>query len=417
MRIKIYDFKQLEGKTWYLGSGNLFDYLSQLRSDFFLYKIQRRLVSNRYLDSIYQTIEQGEPIPPLTLISNQSLIINNGSAEVDMQDIDILDGLQRTYRLWVIYKIALLCKNLVQKDSNGLLNKLKEENPELLELDFINLKFLKHMMEINGDRLFIENLVNKMKNFDITITVWSGLTENEVVKKMLILNAGQKPVSVTHQCELIFMRFFDAKELKIDANKIKLYREKDDQFDKVRKGIRVEGEYLFSSVVISLLSYIYHKPMRVSLDKIIQWDNDNYFASEEMLGFFNKNFLTQFVLAIYETDIEVCKNNGVKTSMFPNQELRSWFGKDTTMSGVFAALGDMLISPSAFAKAVGRIDFDLTGFEQEYQSLSSVRINVGNEVRKAVYKYAKGQLSGTPINWMIAFGNNQNDYAKGNTLF
>ena len=127
MRIKIYDSKQLEGKTWYLGSGNLFEYLSHLRSDFFLYKIQRRLVSNRYLDSIYQTIEQGEPIPPLTLISNQPLIINNGSAEVDMQGIDILDGLQRTYRLWVIYKIALLCEGLAQNDSGGLLNKIKEE--------------------------------------------------------------------------------------------------------------------------------------------------------------------------------------------------------------------------------------------------------------------------------------------------
>ena len=79
MRIKIYDSKQLEGKTWYLGSGNLFEYLSHLRSDFFLYKIQRRLVSNRYLDSIYQTIEQGEPIPPLTLIS--PLIINGLSPD------------------------------------------------------------------------------------------------------------------------------------------------------------------------------------------------------------------------------------------------------------------------------------------------------------------------------------------------
>lgn len=417
MRIKIYDSKQLEGKEWYLGSGNLYEYLSHLRSDFFLYKIQRRLVSNRYLDSIYQTIEQGEPIPPLTLIADQPLAINNGIAEVDMRGIDILDGLQRTYRLWVIYKIALLCEGLAQNDSSGLLNKIKEENPELLELDFINLRFLKQMMEEKGGGLFIEDLVNKMKNFDITLTVWSGLTENEVVKKMLILNAGQKPVSVTHQCELIFMRFFDAKELKIDTSKIRLYREKDEQFDKVKKGIRVEGEYLFSSIVISLLSYIYHKPMRVSLDKIIQWDNENYFASEEMLVFFNKEFLTQFIQAIYDTDIEVCKKNRVKTSLFPDQELRSWFGKDTTMSGVFAALGDMHIMPSAFAKAIGKIDFNLAGFEQEYQSLSSVRINVGNEVRKAVYKYTKGQLNGMAINWMMAFGNNQKDYAKGNPLF
>ena len=127
MRIRIYDSKQLENRTWYLGSGNLYEYLCQLRPNFFLYKIQRRLVTNRYLDGIYQTIEQGEPIPPLTLISPQPLAVDNGYAVINLQNIDILDGLQRTYRLWVIYKMSLLCEQLVQKDHHNLLNKIKTE--------------------------------------------------------------------------------------------------------------------------------------------------------------------------------------------------------------------------------------------------------------------------------------------------
>ena len=86
MRIKIYDSKQLGNKMWYLGSGNLYEYLSHLRPDFFMYKIQRRLVSNRYLDGIYQTIEQGEPIPPLTLISTQPLNVDNGCADIDLPE-------------------------------------------------------------------------------------------------------------------------------------------------------------------------------------------------------------------------------------------------------------------------------------------------------------------------------------------
>lgn len=417
MRIRIYDSKQLENRTWYLGSGNLYEYLSQLRPNFFLYKIQRRLVTNRYLDGIYQTIEQGEPIPPLTLISPQPVAVDNGYAVINLQNIDILDGLQRTYRLWVIYKMSLLCEQLVQKDHHSLLNKIKTEEPDLLELDFVNLKFLKKMTEKRADGLFIDSLIDKMKAFDTTFTVWSGLTEEEVVKKMLILNAGQKPVSATHQCELIFMKFFDAHELQINNNKIKLYREKDEQFERVRKGNRAVGEYLFSSMVISLLSYINKKPMRVSIDKIIQWDNENYFASDEMLLFFNRQYLSKFVSAVYETDSEVMKHKSPKTTLFPDEEILSWFGKDTTMSGIFAALGDMNIDPSLFAKAIGRIDFNLSSFEQEYQSLSSVRINVGNEVRKAVYRYTKGQLVGKPISWMLAFGNNLREYAKGESLF
>ena len=417
MRIKIYDSKQLGNKMWYLGSGNLYEYLSHLRPDFFMYKIQRRLVSNRYLDGIYQTIEQGEPIPPLTLISTQPLNVDNGCADIDLQNIDILDGLQRTYRLWVIYKISLMCIQIEEKDHHSLLDKIKAEDPDLLELDFINLKFLKKMMEPKGKGLFIDDLISKMNAFETTFTIWAGLTEDEVVKKMLILNAGQKPVSATHQCELIFMRFFDAHELQIDTNKIKLYREKDDQFDRVKKGKRTEGEYLFSSMVISLLSYIYKKPMRVSIEKIIQWDNENYFASDEMLSFFNKQYLTKFVESVYETDCGVCKVKQSRTSLFPEEEMRSWFGKDTTMSGIFAALGEMNTEPSTFAKSIGGIDFKLNSFEQEYRSLSSVRINVGNEVRKAVYKYTKGQLSGKPISWAQAFGNNSGEYVKGEPLF
>ena len=77
---------------------------------------------------------------------------------------------------------------------------------------------------------------------------------------------------------------------------------------------RTEGEYLFSSMVISLLSYIYKKPMRVSIEKIIQWDNENYFASDEMLSFFNKQYLTKFVESVYETDCGVCKVKQSRTS-------------------------------------------------------------------------------------------------------
>lgn len=417
MKIKIYDSKQLGNKTWCLGSGNLYEYLSQLRPDFFQYKIQRRLVTNRYLDGIYQTIEQGEPIPPITLISNQSIVTGNGNTEVDMQSIDILDGLQRTYRLWVIYKIGVICKNLRMADYHMLQKKLNEESPDLLELDFVNLRFLRQMTSDKGGKLFIDFLIEQMKRFEMTFTIWTGLTENEVVKKMLILNAGQKPVSATHQCELIFMRFFDSNELKIDTNKIKLYREKDSQYDHVRKGNRNEGEYLFTSIVISLLSYIYRKPLRVSIDKIIQWDNENYFASDEMLNYFNKGYLSLFINSVYETDKEACNSKHTHGSLFPGIEMKTWFGKDTTMSGIFAALGDMKIAPNDFAKQIGKIDFNLSSFEQEYQSLSSVRINVGNEVRKAVFTYTKSQLVGKAISWMQAFGNNRKEYAQADPLF
>lgn len=416
MRVRIYDSKVLGGKSWFLGAGNLYDYLSHLRADFFLYKIQRRLVINKYLDSIYKTIEQGEPIPPITLIYNKNIAVDDGLADLDLQSIDILDGLQRTYRLWVIYKIGMLCEQLQERTSSGLLNLIKANCPDLLELDFVNLRFLKQMVAEENGHIFIDWLIEKMKEFDMTFTIWTGLTEEEIVKKMLILNAGQRPVSATHQFELIFMRYFDANKLQFNS-KIKLYREKDREYDKVKKGDRQEGEFLFSSVVISLLSYISQKPMRVSIDKIIQWDNDNYLTSEEMTKYFNHGFLSQFVDAVYAADCEACKKHTGKGQLFPEREMLSWFGKDTTMSGVFAALGAAGITISNFASRIGRVEYKLLEFNEEYQALSSVRVNVGNEVRRAVFQYVKAQLDKKPISWAVAFRNNKHEYAQGEPLF
>ena len=80
-----------------LAKASLWDYIDSLSPDDFEYDIQRGIVKNPYLDSILVSVKNGDPIPPIS-------IVGYDIADVDTDSVsrfDILDGLQRTYRLWV----------------------------------------------------------------------------------------------------------------------------------------------------------------------------------------------------------------------------------------------------------------------------------------------------------------------------
>lgn len=68
------------------------------------------------------------------------------------------------------------------------------------------------------------------------------LTTEEEIKQMLILNAGQKPMNLSHQFELMYMRLFE--EHNFDDDKIRILRSKDGKVTQ-----RIIGNYMMSSVI------------------------------------------------------------------------------------------------------------------------------------------------------------------------
>ena len=107
----ILDQKIFENKKWILCKGNLYDYISSLKRDFSEFQIQRRIVKNGYLDGILKTITEGEPMPTITLTCTQILHSKDNKLTIDPKDIEILDGLQRTFRLWVFWNISEIVKH------------------------------------------------------------------------------------------------------------------------------------------------------------------------------------------------------------------------------------------------------------------------------------------------------------------
>ncbi|MBR2067788.1 MAG: DUF4214 domain-containing protein, partial [Solobacterium sp.] len=179
--------------------------------------------------------------------------------EVDENRVEILDGLQRTYRLWVILFLEETIRGAVDKSLKGIAAALKasQKGQVVLENSFVTPKFMRGLLEVEDDgRMYIYHLLDGYARFDVYFNIWTRQDDQQIIHRMLVLNAGQKAVSSTHQFELMFLHFFEDQKLQYDQQKIHLVREKDPRFRPVQRGDREMGEFLMSSVVIALQSFI-----------------------------------------------------------------------------------------------------------------------------------------------------------------
>lgn len=414
MRVHILDKKIIDGKSWFLGKVSLWDYLSSVTPDNFEFDIQRGIVKNRYLDSILLSINTGEAIPPITITVDNGYI-NDTKEELSYISINdgefnILDGLQRTYRLWLYKELLDIAKpenNLFgdpQYNVNQVVTALKNQSyyiPGVLSISQI-----KTLLN-NENSINISKIEEIYKRFDIYLYIWSGLSEKDIIQKMLILNAGQRKVSIGHQYELMFLQIFKDKQR---IPHISLIREKDDNYILVKTGKRNIGEFIFSSTIIGIQSLIAGKPIRLSLENLEFGVDDEYISEEQLVQYFNQPFLNIYLNSLYEIDDALSHIN---------EDYLKWFVKDTTISGIMGAIGNLLktckgdyneqyerITKVLKIKIKTNDCFDVKQFYDEYNKLSTQKINIGDRVRTAIYNYTLGILNENPITWSNAFSNN-----------
>jgi len=409
--VTILDRKTLENRIWLLCKGNLKEYLKELKNDFYKFSIQRKIVKNQYLDTLVSTIKQGDPIPMITLtFQSNDLDTNVGSImSIDMDNVEILDGLQRTFRLWAHH---ILINEFAKSDEKQIVpftKQLKEQYPELFDTGVLSLNKIKSLYSLDGS---FEAIETAYTSFEIYFVVWINLTPKQIIHKMLLLNAGQRSVSKTHQFELLFLYIWE------DLAKhtvIKLYREKDQLANQVKSGKRNVGEYMFTSIIVGLRSFLENKPLRVTIDDL---DFDEY-QSELTSGevdetIFSAEFIMSFLDKLKEIDEVVVEKNG--------DEGKKWFVKDTTLSGVLAAMGSyggvksnmsiyelQTITDRVFNKLKEKIEtvgLDINGFTEQYNTLSSRSVNIGNFIRKVTMDYILNLLNGNGMTWEDSFSKN-----------
>lgn len=408
MLLKVLDTKQVNDNTWALCKGNLLEYLRGLKTNFFEFSVQRKIVNNVYLDNIYHSVEIGEPFPPVTLTYSGIIPSDTkGSIDIDENCVEILDGLQRTYRLWVILFFEKLIKESGARDLKSLAEAAKgtEEGEVILQNRFITPKFLRKLFEVENNKLYVEILLEHYEQFDVYFNIWTGLDDKAIIRKMLVLNAGQKSVSSTHQFELLFLHFFEDNKLDYN-NAVTLIREKDKRYRDVLQGKRDLGEYLMSSVVIALQSFINGKQLRIQNKNLINLDDNKLLNDEKLATYFNAITLSEFINHLYNLG-EVLSNK--------NPDYVKWYGKDTVLSGVFGAIGSNMIEKQGYAdvQSIGQViheieqnndPFKLKEYYDAYENkLESSKVNVGNAVRKAIFNYTKELLSLGKSDWYIHF--------------
>ena len=253
--------------SWILAKMNLYDYIGNLKRNFFDYDIQRRIVPNLYLDKIWETVLRDDFIPSITLTTTDKAIETDFSKDenlINLSQCEIIDGLQRTYRLWSLIYLEKVLEKIQSKSADEIIQFIRDDvtygGNKLFNLKILSRKNLKTLLENN--HALLDKYIEAYRNFDIIINIWVNLSQEEIIRKMLTLNAGQKGVSSTHQFELLFLHFFESLEL---PKNVQLLREKDPDYFKIKNGNeRKTGQLLMSSVVIALQSYIQGKPLRIS---------------------------------------------------------------------------------------------------------------------------------------------------------
>jgi len=407
LQIEILDAKDLNDNTWFLCKGSLLDYLEKLKPSFYEYIIQRKIVKNRYLNTIVNTIVAGEPVPIITLTTTIKLndIAKGSYINLEMADVEILDGLQRTFRLWAYYKIIEEFKTSQGFQPIDFAKKIKEKYPEFFDSGIITLTKIKEYFKEGT----FNKIENAFKDFQVYFFVWSGLSSKKAIHKMLVLNAGQRPVSLTHQYELLFLYVWE--EVKSTSG-IKLYRERDPSANRIKLGERKVGEYMFSSVIAGLRSYLENKPKKISIDDFdiedLQLGENGFQINEDI---FTKPYIEIFLNKLKQTDERVIEKEGEVGT--------KWFVRDTTISGLLAGLGkyakvneSMPIAEiqeltikvfDELAEKIVASGINLHDFQDEYYNLQSRTINVGTYVRSIIMDYTIGILNNASPDWKTLF--------------
>lgn len=407
MIAKILDERADGNNTCFLAQITLEEYINGLPSTYKAYDVQREIVTNVYLDHLVNTVLEKRHIPPIVLVVDSAQYERDGQ-QLTIQAFKILDGLQRTYRLRSIretIKYALKPGQVSPADclswsrfkfSRHFSTDLRdiESNTDVLRAIFESLQ--KH----GPDRL-LETYTDNTQWFEI----WTGLTPEEEVRKMLTLNAGHKPVKARHQLELLFLNLLPILR-EGESAAFQLVREKEVGATQFSKG-RHCGSFHFAHIITGLLSLYEGKPVAPTTD-LIQGIQNGEGNVDEYIEFMNPGLLKNFVVSLVHLDQILTKEYGENGTR--------WMGREVSLAGLFAGIGAIAIE-----KNVSREDvmaellllvkhnpkvLALEQFEAERNSVELSKVNIGNINRNAVFSATQELLRNhgkVTINWSNFF--------------
>lgn len=385
MKLHILAEKPENGNKCYLCKATLEEYISDLPEDYHSDDIQRGIEGNVYLDNLIDTVLNKGHIPPISLVIEDYEESNNF---FKIKKFKILDGLQRTYRLKIIWDTFHLFQKLQEKEDFDKISRFS-----------LSKKYPRELYEINSSANLLYKIIEykKNKNTDIAscfnensqwFEVWTKLSAREQVDKMLILNAGHKPVKLRHQLELLFLNLIPYLE---KTGQFELIREKDKTSYAYTRSRR-PGQFHFSHIISAILSFIRSKPITANTDLLEEIQGKRFeiqgerFDNENLFRIFDYEFFEILVSFLMTLD-----NAANKEEL--SDKKHKWLGKEAVLTGIFGALGKYRLDKSVsvkelFEKVIRKLESDKNFLNlAEYYKTSTLdisKVKIGSVYRKAV---------------------------------
>lgn len=311
---------------------NIDDYLDFVGKDYDKFGLQRKREQHKGYSRLKSDLEKGALIPPITLAVEPELAekflksIENNEFPVlarelkELKDnIYILDGLQRTHKI-------------VESQKSGVAFK---ENQFLL------------------------------------IELWFEPNINHLLYRLIVLNSGQKPMSMRHQIELLFTTMRKSLSTKIPTLEILV----ENNEEKRSKG----NQFPFERLVTAYKCFLTGSP-EVDKDSLVSekmleekiLDESEEYLSESFNSFIK--YLFNYCLLDNEL-FRICDNTDLKG-------FRNWFADSNTINSFFAAIGKLHNSKSE--RIFVSIDKLLEIMKQAGSGMDALTLNDFKRIREEV---------------------------------
>ena len=266
------------------------EFLPLVGSEFESFAIQRRREKHKTYERMKKDLIDGALLPSITLAVKPERVaaIRPLHAASDYEQlakclsqpsgVNILDGLQRTY----------------------IIKDLQDE-----------------AVALNADQT-------------LHLEFWLEESINNLVYRIIVLNAGQKPMSMRHQIELLFSTLKQRLEDKIPG--LEIYRER----DQTRR--RRSRKFALDRLASAYQSYITRSP-EVSRENVVAQqiiEADAMDASEEELTTEFNSFL-QLLARYCDLDDHVCRIYVQQDDEGEIPTGANWFGSENVLQSFFAA--------------------------------------------------------------------------------
>lgn len=257
---------------------------------------QRNALNKKFYERLEKDIKSACIMPPITIAFNSNIMDskNESSESDDFNDVShtVSDHINSAFILDGIQRLTTLSRAVNSIDDSEKKKKLLEEG-----LLYVN--------------IIISDSTNKL------------------LYKMIVLNNGQKPMSIRHQIEILVNKFSDDFNLK-EEYKDKIITEKkahrNDGITKIKKSVLVKSYLAFSSKSINIDN---QKIIESKLNQIL---TDKIMSSEIEDSTIQLSNLAKLIINLCEQYKESYEEN--------SGELYKWFNNENNMIGFFVGIAN-----------------------------------------------------------------------------